>query len=85
MRKLKLCSGDNDLKKLAIRPRVWQSNCMITIERTDITDEVRENLVSLTLTDNAKQSVLTSFAVTSETLVLPPEGVKVCISPEFSQ
>lgn len=76
------------LEKLTTGTRPWQPNFAITIEGADITEEVREDLVSLTLTDNGgstKQSDQISFAVASDTLLLPSKGVKVYISLGFGQ
>lgn len=76
------------MEKLTTGTKPWQPNFMITVEGADITDELRENLVSLNLTDNGgstKQSDQISFAVASETLVLPPKGVKIYISLGFGE
>ncbi|AYN30017.1 late control protein [Buttiauxella sp. 3AFRM03] len=66
----------------------WQPNFSISIEEADITEEVRQNLVSLSLTDNGgntKQSDQIVFAVASDTLKLPPKGVKVSIAMGFGE
>lgn len=76
------------MKALPTGTEPWQPNFSISIEGADITEEVRQNLVSLSLTDNGgstKQSDQIVFAVASDTLELPPKGVKVSIAMGFGE
>jgi phage protein D len=76
------------LDKLLTGTKPWQPNFSIEVEGSDITEEIRQNLISLNLTDNGagvKQSDQISFAVASETLVVPAKGVKVRIWMGFGQ
>lgn len=66
----------------------WQPNFSISVEGSDITDEIRANLVNLTLTDygaGQKKSDQISFAVVSDTLNLPKKGVKISLGLGFGQ
>lgn len=61
-------------------------NFAITVEGSDITNAVRENLIDLTLKDyggDSKKSDQLSFAVVSPDMKLPPKGVKISVSLGF--
>lgn len=76
------------MNELASGVQPWLPNFDIVVEGNNITEEVRKNLIHLSVTDNGgntKQSDQISFGVASETLVLPPKGVKVSVAIGYGQ
>ncbi|MHA1063857.1 contractile injection system protein, VgrG/Pvc8 family [Enterobacter ludwigii] len=76
------------MQRIVTGVKPWQPNFDITVEGSDITSAVRENLVSLTLIDNGgskKESDQLTFAVADDEMALPPKGTKIAISLGFGE
>lgn len=66
----------------------WEPNFSISAEGSDITDEIRENLINLQLTDyggGQKKSDQVSISIVSEHLDLPKRGAKIEVGLGFGQ
>lgn len=66
----------------------WEPNFSISAEGSDITDEIRENLINLQLTDyggGQKKSDQVSISIVSEHLDLPKKGAKIEVGLGFGQ
>lgn len=66
----------------------WEPNFSVSVEGSDITDEVRNNLVNMTITDYGgaeKKSDQVTLTIVSETLVLPKKGAKLTVGIGFGQ
>lgn len=64
----------------------WMPNFSISVEGEDITDILRENLISLTIKDHgagSKKSDEATFSVVSGVMKLPPKGVKISVAIGF--
>lgn len=64
----------------------WKPNFYISADNTDITDKIRQGLISITLTDyggSSKQTDEIRVAVVSETLKIPARGVKITLGLGF--
>lgn len=66
----------------------WQPNFSVSAEGADITDEIRNNLISMIITDYGgaeKKSDQVSINIVSETLELPKKGAKLTVGMGFGQ
>ncbi len=66
----------------------WQPNFSISVENTDITTEIRENLINMTITDyggDQKKSDQVSISIVSENLQIPKKGAKLSVAIGFGQ
>lgn len=66
----------------------WEPNFSISAEGSDITDEIRTNMVNLTITDyggDQKKSDQVSITIASENLDLPKKGAKLEVGVGFGQ
>ncbi|MGS2693605.1 MULTISPECIES: contractile injection system protein, VgrG/Pvc8 family [Citrobacter] len=66
----------------------WQPNFSVSAEGNDITDEIRNNLVNMTITDFGgaeKKSDQVTLTIVSETLELPKKGAKLTVGIGFGQ
>lgn len=66
----------------------WEPNFSISAESNDITDEIRNNLVSMTITDyggDQKKSDQVAISIASELLNIPKKGVKLEVGLGFGQ
>lgn len=66
----------------------WEPNFSISAEGSDITDEIRENLINLQITDyggGQKKSDQISVSIVSEHLDLPKKGAKIEVGLGFGQ
>ncbi|ECG8590745.1 late control protein [Salmonella enterica subsp. salamae] len=66
----------------------WEPNFSISAEGSDITDEIRENLINLQITDyggGQKKSDQIAISIVSEHLDLPKKGAKLEVGIGFGQ
>lgn len=66
----------------------WEPNFSISAEGSDITDEIRENLINLQIIDyggGQKKSDQVSISIVSEHLDLPKKGAKIEVGLGFGQ